>query len=164
MVHRLTPLPALIGLALSTALLAPARAFDDGHGGTARGVRVETLARSTQDWSGAPLPPYPAGQPQVTVLRISVPPGVRLDTHHHPVINAAVLLQGRLKVVMEDGRSRVLESGDALVEVVNRIHHGESLGPQPALIVVVYAGVEGLPTTVRDGAPAAAAPVPRSTP
>jgi len=83
MAHRLISLSPLIGLALSTALLHPARAFDDGHGGTARGVRVETLARSTQDWTGARLPPYPAGQPQVTVLRISVPPGVRLDPHHH---------------------------------------------------------------------------------
>ena len=164
MAHRLISLPPLIGLALSTALLHPARAFDDGHGGTARGVRVETLARSTQDWTGARLPPYPAGQPQVTVLRISVPPGVRLDPHHHPVINAGVLLQGRLKVVMEDGRSKVLESGDALVEVVNRIHHGESLGPQPAVILVVYAGVEGLPITVRDQPRPTASTEPSPTP
>ena len=162
--HRLISLPALVGLGLSTALLAPALAFDEGHGGTARGVRVETLARSTQDWSGTRLPPYPGGQPQVTVLRISIPPGVSLDPHHHPVINAGVLLQGRLKGVMEDGRSKLLESGDALVEVVNRIHHGESLGPQSAVIVVVYAGVEGLPITVRDGTPASAAPVLRPTP
>ena len=155
-----------MGLALSPALLTPVRAFDEGHGGTARGVVVETLARSTRDWTGVRLPHYPAGQPQVTVLRITVPPGVRLDPHHHPVINAGVLLQGRLKVVMADGPTRVLESGDALVEVVNRIHHGESLGPQPAVIVVVYAGVEGLPLTVRDGAPAApsAAPAPRHRP
>jgi len=34
--------------------------------------------------------------------------------------------------------------------VVNRIHHGESLGPVPAVIMVVYAGLEGLPITVRD--------------
>ena len=147
-------------LALTTAPLMPALAFEEGHGGAARGVVVETLARSTQDWTGTRLPPYPAGQPQVTVLRISVPPGVRLDPHHHPVINAGVLLQGRLKVVMEDGQSLVLQSGDGLVEVVNRIHHGESLGPQPAVIVVVYAGVEGLPITVRDGTPAAATPRP----
>ena len=49
MAHRLSLFPPLISLALSTALLAPARAFEEGHGGTARGVRVETLARSTQD-------------------------------------------------------------------------------------------------------------------
>jgi quercetin dioxygenase-like cupin family protein len=166
MAHRLISLPALMGLALSTTLLAPALAFDEGHGGTHRGVVVETLARSTQDWTGTRLPPYPVGQPQVTVLRITVPPGVRLDPHHHPVINAGVLLQGRLKVVMEKGPTMVLESGDALVEVVNRIHHGESLGPQPAVIVVVYAGVEGLPLTVRDGtpAPAPAPPAPRPNP
>ena len=61
---------------------------------------------------------------------------------------------------MADGRSKVLESGDALVEVVNRIHHGESLGPEQAVIMVVYAGVEGLPITVRDRTPATAATAP----
>ena len=64
------------------------------------------------------------------------------------VINAGVLLQGRLRVVLDDGRSREIRAGDALIEVVNRIHHGESLGPDPAVIVVVYAGAEGLPITI----------------
>jgi quercetin dioxygenase-like cupin family protein len=84
----------------------------------------------------------------VTVLRITIPAGASLARHQHPVINAGVLLQGRLRVVLDNGSSRELRAGDALIEVVNRIHRGESLGPDPAVIVVVYAGGEVLPITI----------------
>ena len=144
----------LISLGVSIAgPVMPARADDDGHGGAARGVQVETLARSSQDWTGGQLPRYPSGQPEVTVLRITIPAGVSLPNHHHPVINAGVLLQGRLEVVTERGETLLLSAGDALIELVNRVHHGKSLGPEPAVIVVVYAGAEGLPTTVLNPAP-----------
>ncbi|WP_235299943.1 cupin domain-containing protein [Synechococcus sp. GFB01] len=125
-----------------------ALAASEGPGSEVDGVRVETLARSSKAWTGEPLPAYPRGQPLVTVLRITIPAGASLGRHQHPVINAGVLLQGRLRVVLDNGSSRELRAGDALIEVVNRIHRGESLGPDPAVIVVVYAGAEGLPITI----------------
>ena len=141
-----------LGMGLAGPLM-PATADDDGHGGAANGVRVETLARSSQDWTGGQLPRYPSGQPVVTVLRITIPPGVSLPKHHHPVINAGVLQQGRLEVVTERGERVLLSAGDALIELVNRVHHGTSLGPEAAVIVVVYAGAEGLETTVASPVP-----------
>jgi quercetin dioxygenase-like cupin family protein len=142
---------SLVLAGVSSAL--PARAVDDGHGGAAQGVRVETLAKSDQAWNGERLPPYPSAQPLVSVLRITIPAGVTLARHHHPVINAGVLLQGRLEVISDQGERLELKAGDALIEVVNQVHYGKSLGPEPAVIVVVYAGAQGVPTTVRDSAP-----------
>jgi quercetin dioxygenase-like cupin family protein len=81
------------------------------------------------------------------VLRITIPAGVRLHRHLHPVINAGVLLQGHLRVHTDDGFTLDLMPGQALVESVNRVHYGESLGPDPAVIVVVYVGQAGLPIT-----------------
>lgn len=111
-------------------------------------VQVETLLRGDRSWDGSLLPPYPAGQPEVTILRVTVPPGRRLEAHRHPMINAGVLLQGRLRVHAEGGRTVLLEAGQPLIEVVNRSHYGESLGPEPAVILVVYAGVQGQPLSV----------------
>lgn len=150
----------LLGLALGAAPLA-ARA--DGEP-VPSGARVETLARSTRSWNGALLPAYGAGQPQVTILRITVPPGVRLPLHHHPVINAGVLLEGRLRVVAADGQVLELKAGDPIVEMVGTPHYGQNVGTVPATIVVVYAGLEGQPVTVlENGAkrtPAATTPAP----
>jgi quercetin dioxygenase-like cupin family protein len=71
---------------------------DDGPNAAALGVKVETLSRSDRSWNGDLLPKLNDVQAEVTVLRITVPAGVTLPRHFHPVINAGVLLQGRLRV------------------------------------------------------------------
>jgi uncharacterized RmlC-like cupin family protein len=127
---------------------------DDGHSAAALGVKVETLIRSDRSWNGDLLPKLNDIQAEVTVLRITVPAGVTLPRHLHPVINAGVLLQGRLRVESDDGASQSLQPGQALIEMVNKVHRGVSLGPEPAVVVVVYVAPKGSPITV----PAALAP------
>ena len=146
----LNPQLGWILLGLATAMPLPLRAMEDPHAAGHQGVTVTTLVRSDRSWNGTQLPPYPSGQPEVTVLRIRIPAGVALPQHLHPVINAGVLLKGRLKVITDRGQTKVLAAGDGLIEVVNQLHAGRSLGPGPAEIVVVYAGVKGLPNTVED--------------
>ena len=127
---------------------------DDGPSAAALGVKVETLSRSDRSWNGDLLPKLNDVQAEVTVLRITVPAGVTLPRHFHPVINAGVLLQGRLRVESDDGASQSLQPGQALIEMVNKVHRGVSLGPEPAVVVVVYVAPKGSPITV----PAASAP------
>jgi hypothetical protein len=61
-------------------------------------ITVTKLISSTNSWDGAVLPAFPRQQPNITILRIRIPPGARLHTHRHPVINAGVLLSGELTV------------------------------------------------------------------
>lgn len=109
---------------------------------------VEELVKTTQSWNGAMLPAYPEGQPEITLLRITIPTGTTLAKHHHPFINAGVLISGELTVYTEDGKSNTLKAGDSIVEVVNTIHYGANEGPEPAEIIVFYAGIEGEAVTV----------------
>lgn len=107
-----------------------------------------TLAATTQTWNGATLPSYPDGQPKVTILHITIPPGVRLPTHYHPVINAGVLTKGELTVYSVEGDILQLTEGDAIVELVNTPHYGVNHGSKPAEIIVFYAGSVDKPITV----------------
>ena len=109
---------------------------------------VKELVKSTQSWNGELLPAYPQGQPEITVLRISIPSGTQLDTHTHPVINAGVLISGQLTVVTADGKTLHLKAGDPIVEVVNTLHYGINQGKVPAEIIVFYTGTVGTPITV----------------
>ncbi|MGM0578029.1 MAG: cupin domain-containing protein [Myxococcota bacterium] len=109
---------------------------------------VEELAKSSHSWDRARLPAYPEGRQEVTILRITIPPGTRLHTHEHPVINAGVLLSGHLTVVKRDGATLQLEAGDPIVELVDTAHYGFNPGDVPAEIVVFYAGVVDQPITV----------------
>jgi quercetin dioxygenase-like cupin family protein len=121
----------------------PARA--DGE---PAGVTVRTLVQSTRSWNGTLLPAYPSGQPEITVLHITIPPGVALPVHQHPVINAGLLIRGQLLVTSVTGDSVQLKAGQGLIEMVNQPHYGTNNGSEPAEIVVVYAGVKGQPFTV----------------
>ena len=106
------------------------------------------LARTTQSWDENLLPSYPQGQPEVTILRLTIPPGTRLDNHHHPVINAGVLLSGELTVIAENGKVLYLKPGDPIVELVNTTHYGINQGKVPVDLIVFYAGVKDQPITV----------------
>jgi len=109
---------------------------------------VKELVKTTQSWNGEVLPAYPKGQPEITILRISIPAGTRLDTHSHPVINAGVLVSGQLTVVTKDGKMLHLKEGDPIVEVVNTVHYGINQGKVPAEIIVFYGGVIDTPMTI----------------
>lgn len=111
-------------------------------------VEVYQLAKSSVSWNGAALPVYPKGQPEITVLKIVIPPGAILHRHKHPFINAGVLLKGKLTVKTEDGKTLFLKSGEAIVEVTDTWHSGKNEGAEPAEIIVFYAGIEGAPITV----------------
>lgn len=111
-------------------------------------VNVEVLAKTGSSWDGDSLPAYPQGKTEVTILRITIPPKVRLPLHKHPVINAGVLLSGALTVVSEDNKTLHLKTGDSIVELVNKWHYGINEGNEPAEIIVFYAGIHGSPVTV----------------
>lgn len=112
-------------------------------------AEAKVLTKTTSSWDGTHLPPYGQGQPEITILRITVPPKVQLPLHKHPVINAGVLLRGQLTVVTEDKETLHLKAGDAIVELVDKAHYGKNEGSEPAEIVVFYAGIRGEPVTIK---------------
>ncbi|MFA6011516.1 MAG: cupin domain-containing protein [Desulfobacteraceae bacterium] len=109
---------------------------------------VKELVKTTRSWDGILLPAYPQGDPQITILRITIPAGARLETHSHPVINAGVLISGQLTVVTTEGKTLNLKAGDPIVEVVNTLHYGMNQGKDSAEIIVFYAGSVESPITV----------------
>ena len=111
-------------------------------------VAVNVLAKTVSSWDGNLLPLYPEGQPEITILRIRVQPGISLEMHKHPVINAGVLIEGQLTVMAEDGAILHLNAGDGIVELVDKWHYGRNDGKIPAEIIVFYAGTKDGPITV----------------
>lgn len=134
----------IYGLCLIMLLSTQALAQDGNS------VEVKELAKSSVSWDGTPLPEYPKGKPEVTILRISIPPGVNLPLHRHPVINAGILLSGELTVVTKEMKTLHLKAGDPIVEVVDTWHYGKNEGKIPADIVVFYAGAPAQPITVKE--------------
>ena len=112
-------------------------------------VQVEVLTKTTKSWDGTTLPSYKTGQPEITILKITVQPNTELPWHTHPIINAGVMIKGKLTVITKDGERHELSAGDTIVELTGRIHRGINNGSDPAEIIVFYAGVTETPLTIK---------------
>lgn len=110
-------------------------------------ITTEVLIKSDTSWNGHPLPSYSLGDPEISVVRVTIPAGAALPMHIHPYATAGVLLQGRLEVRTPQGKTLEVNPGDGVIELVNQPHGGVSIGTEDAVILVVYAGIKDQPVT-----------------
>jgi len=109
----------------------------------------KVLLKTSQSWDGVNYHNYPAGQPELSVLKFVIPPHTTLPWHTHPMPNAAYVLSGDLRVESKDGRHRtMLHAGDVLPEMVGTVHRGVT-GDTPVELIVFYAGAKDMPTAVK---------------
>jgi quercetin dioxygenase-like cupin family protein len=112
-------------------------------------VQSETLLRSATSWDGSAYASYPAGSPELTVVKITIPPNTSLPWHTHPMPNAAYILSGELTVEKkESGETKLLTAGQVLPEMVGQLHRGVT-GNVPAVLIVFYAGTKDMPLSQR---------------
>jgi quercetin dioxygenase-like cupin family protein len=111
---------------------------------TAPAVKSEILAKSTSSWDGTPYQSYPSGQPEVTVVKITIPAHTTLKWHTHPMPNAGYILSGELTVEKKDGTKKHFVAGEVVTETVNSIHRGIT-GDEPVVLIVFYPGTPGMP-------------------
>ena len=111
-------------------------------------VETTELFRTSKSWDSAELPDYPKGHPELVAMKYVFPAGKKLGWHHHDVMNHGVLVQGELTIVAQDGTEKVVHEGEAVVEMVGTIHHGENRGTKPVILYMFYLSQQGLPLSV----------------
>ena len=113
--------------------------------------QVETieLLRTSQRWDGAELPDYFLGRPEIVAMKYVFPAGKKLGWHHHDVMNFGVLMQGELTIVAQDGTEKVVHEGEAVVEMVGTIHHGENRSEKPAILYMFYLSQQDMPLAMQ---------------
>ena len=114
-------------------------------------AQVETteLFRTSRSWDGTELPDYPQGRPELVAVKYVIPQGRKLGWHHHDAMNHGVLVQGELTIVAQDGSEKVVHEGEAIVEMVGTVHHGENRGEKPVVLYMFYLSQQGLPLSVQ---------------
>ena len=113
-------------------------------------IEVQQILQASQSWDGIDYQSYPSGQPQLTVLRITIPPNTALHWHHHPVISVGYVLSGHLTIEKRDtGERTIVQAGQAVGETVQTTHRGFTTD-EPVELVVFYAGQVGLPITINE--------------
>ena len=107
-------------------------------------VKVETLTKTSSAWDGTPYKAYPSGQPEITVLKITIAPHSVLNWHTHPMPIAGYVVSGELTVEKKDGEKKHFVAGQIVTETVNSIHRGIT-GDEPVVLIAFYAGTPKMP-------------------
>jgi len=114
----------------------------------ATGVTSRMLLQTSTTPAGQPIQ-FPLFRNQITALAVEIAPGGEVGRHMHPVPVVVYILEGELTVEAEGQPARTYKAGQAAVEVMNTWHNGLNRGSVPVKFLVVYAGEEGKPTTIR---------------
>jgi quercetin dioxygenase-like cupin family protein len=110
-------------------------------------IQVETLIQTTSSWDGTPYKSYPAGQPQITILKYTIAPRTTMKWHSHPMPNAGYILLGELTIEKKDGTKKHFVAGEAVTETIDSIHRGIT-GAEPVVLIVFSPGTPGLPISI----------------
>ncbi|MFT8717778.1 cupin domain-containing protein [Acetobacter sp.] len=118
------------------------------HAEGAKSGSAEILVKSSASWNGKTYAPYAKGQPELTVLRLTIQPNAELPWHTHPYPNAGYVLEGEITLVDKaTGEKKTFHAGEAFPEAVDDAHHGVA-GNQKTVLLLVYAGIKGKPTSI----------------
>ena len=138
-----------VTLVCGASLITSCKEAKANEDNPAQKVTSEELIRTSQSWDGVDLPDYLQGRPELVAVKYVFPAGQKLGWHHHPVMNYGVLMQGELTIIGQDGKEKVVHEGEAVVEMVNTIHHGENRGTKPVILYMFYLSQDGMPLAVQ---------------
>ncbi len=114
----------------------------------ATGVQSATILQASTTPGGQPIQ-FPLFRNQFTANLVEIAPGGQVGRHLHPVPVLVYIMEGELTVEADGQQPRTYKAGQAGVEVMNAWHNGLNRGSVPVKFLVVYAGEEGKPVTVR---------------
>ncbi len=101
-------------------------------------VTSDQLLKTTTTWNGAPIQYMTSTKPEVQAVVVTIAPGAATVWHKHPVNNYAYVLEGAVRLELEDKTTHVFKKGEAFAEVVNTWHRGVNVGEGSLKILVFY--------------------------
>lgn len=139
----------MIAVMVVSATLTSCVKSNLANGNAVTKVETKELIRTSQSWDGVELPDYFQGRPELVAMKYVFPAGQKLGWHHHVAMNYGVLVEGELTIIGLDGKTKVVHEGEAVVEMVGTVHHGENRGTKPAVLYMFYLSQKDLPLAVQ---------------
>ena len=113
---------------------------------------IEELLKENQTLGGQTVM-YPKGTPEMRVYRVTLAPGAKIPLHTHPSPVIVYLQKGTLtnvRIVEDQEVIDTIEAGSGFLEgSPNEPHYIINRGDKPAVSIVTFASVEGMPNLIR---------------
>lgn len=112
-------------------------------------VLVEPLLKTDTTVVGQPIT-YPAfNKAEVTLAKVTIPPGASTGWHKHLVPVFAYVLSGTLTVELENGQTNTFPPQTTFAEVFNVYHNGINKGETAVVLLAFYLGGDGQPLSLK---------------
>ncbi|OLD42014.1 MAG: hypothetical protein AUI83_19965 [Armatimonadetes bacterium 13_1_40CM_3_65_7] len=119
-------------------------------GATPVGLKATPVIQTKTTVIGQPIAFPLWGKDQLSVVAIEITPGGQAGRHQHPVPTFVYVLEGTgFTVEVEGHGQRVYSAGQAYAESMNTWHNAFNRGTGLAKVLVVFAGEDGVPNSIR---------------
>lgn len=85
---------------------------------------------------------------EVTILKVTIPPGKSTGWHKHLFPVFAYVMKGTLTVAIENNKTLKLHEGSSFAEVINTFHNGSNNEKENVVLIAFYMGEKGKPLSV----------------
>ena len=114
-----------------------------------KGIIIEPILKTDTTVSGQKII-YPSFKDdEVTILKITVPPGESTGWHKHVIPVFAYVLEGTLTVELENNKTLQYLKNSSFAEITNTLHNGTNKGSENLVMIAFYMGEKGKALSVR---------------
>jgi quercetin dioxygenase-like cupin family protein len=111
-------------------------------------IKVESLLKTDTTSIGQKIV-YPNFQSdEVTISKVTIPPGKSTGWHKHIFPVFAYVLKGNLTVELENKQTKQFPENTTFSEVINTFHNGINNGKVDVVLIAFYMGEKGKPLSI----------------
>jgi quercetin dioxygenase-like cupin family protein len=111
-------------------------------------IKVESLLKTDTTSIGQKIV-YPNFQSdEVTISKITIPPGKSTGWHKHTIPVFAYVLKGNLTIEIENKQTKQFPENMTFSEVINTFHNGINNGKEDVVLIAFYLGEKGKPLSI----------------
>ncbi len=108
-----------------------------------REVTIEPILKTDTTSIGQKIV-YPVyADDEVTIMKVTIPPGKSTGWHKHEFPVFAYILKGSLTVEIENGKPLQFVENSSFAEVINVNHNGTNKGIDDVVLIAFYMGEKG---------------------
>ena len=111
-------------------------------------IKVESLLKTDTTSIGQKIV-YPNFlSDEVTIAKVTIPPGKSTGWHKHTIPVFAYVLKGNLTVELENKQVKQFPENTTFSEVINTFHNGINNGKVDVVLIAFYMGEKGKPLSI----------------
>jgi quercetin dioxygenase-like cupin family protein len=113
-----------------------------------KGVILEPILKTDTTSIGQKIV-YPSfDNDEVSIVKVTIPPGQSTGWHKHVFPVFAYVLQGTLTIEVENMKTLEFPNHSSFSEVINKLHNGVNKGKKDVILIAFFMGEKGKPLSV----------------